>query len=253
MTTIIKVVGANFTNINMPSIAPIDTTLFVLDGLLGAYRPNTTNGITDLSGNNNDLITVGTPILSAEGFIGDRSNGYSTPLLETVSFTQIAVYKIPANTYNVGAFIIGSYQALPVEGSGLYSYGLSGSTHNLTAQLRVKNTGGGQISLDKSLGLLPERYLFVAFTVDAITNRAIVSCPTLGTTYEFAISTSSLANRNISTTFKVKLVANANKADWLSKVHFAEGLIYDKALSAAQIQLQYQKSQAYMQSVGIEI
>ena len=248
MTTVIRAVGANFINPDLPSVVP----KFITDGLVAAYRPsNAATGLNDLSGNGNNLTIVGSPVLTADGMVGDVLNGLKTGLLETLSLTYMAVYKIPLSTYVEGGFVMGCYEDIPPTsstGSSFYSFGLSGAGHNLTAQSQYKKPDNTTAQATVAMGVIPDRYVFVAITVDAASNKVTAYCPTLATEFTTIPPTGAIGTRDISPTNKVQLVSGISKPTWTSKVNLAEALIYNKALTSAQIQEEYQKSKTYMQA-----
>lgn len=254
MTTVIRAIGANFTNPDLPSIIPP----FIADGLVAAYRPNNTaTGLNDLSGNGHNLTTVGSPALTASGMVGDVLNGLKTGVIETTNLTYMAVYKIPSVTYAVGAFVMGCFADILESssiGSSVYSFGTSGTGHNLTAQSQYKNADSTTAQASVAMGVIPDRYVFVAIAVDAALNTITAYCPTLAT----ELTTSppaggAISTRNISPTNQVQLVSGVSKPSWTSKVIISEALIYSKALTSTQIQEQYQRSKVYMQAKGITI
>lgn len=249
MTTIIRAIGANFTNPDLPSIVQ-----FVEDGLVAAYRPsNKSDGLNDLSGNGHNLIPIGSPVLTATGMIGDAVNGYDTRLLETNSLTYIAVYKIPAETFNTGGFVMGCFNAFPPTGSSFYTIKKVGTAHEIIAQYRAKSSTGAVVSKDSVIANIPNQYVFIAMSIDSVANKVKVYAPALGVNNEVLLADNVLSTRNKSETITNKLIANSYYTSWLSKVHLSEALLYDKALSDSQIQSQYVKSKAYMSSVGITI
>lgn len=247
MTTVFRASGVTFTNQNLPIIPN-----FAGDGLVGAYRPNNTaNGLKDLSGNDNDLVVVGNPTLTATGFIGDNLNGFKTPLIETKNLTYISVVKMPTTTLAGGGFAMGAYHAYDTTGTSIYSVGVA---NELRAQTRSLVTGSSlNVTPDTTVAGIGNEYVFIALVVDAENEKVTVYVPKTGLVRDLGLLGGSLKTRIIKTTDPVELVSNPTRTMFKNKVHLAEALVYNKALTAAQVQAQYLISQAYMQGIGITI
>lgn len=246
MTTVIRAVGATFTNPSLPSVIP-----FITDGLVAAYRPKDANGLVDLSGNGYNLTPIGNPTIKENGFVGDKNNGYNTGLLETVNLTYMAVYKVPPETVSIGGFIMGCFQPSPAAmGSSMYSLAGSGTTQPITAQTKATASNA---NIDTTVNAPAGVYTFVAMVVNAATNEVSIYIPKEDLLTKKSPTSGTIASRVLGSNNTVKLVAGTQTMEWLSKIELAEAAIYDKALTSEQIMQQYEKSKAYMQKKGIDI
>lgn len=251
MTTVIRAIGANFTAANLPVIND-----FLRDGLVAAYRPNNSlDGLKDLSGNDNHLVKIGSPVFTANSVIGDGLNALTTNLLEPLSVTYTAVFKMPSATSSVGGFVVGCYDEGEQSGTSIFNV-VNGSSIDVYGSSYTETSAGSGIYENISINpetVSGENYLFVAWKVDSSNEQLTLYIPTLSIVKNIPIGTRKISSRKISTTNKIEIMSNPNKPTWESKVHVAEVLIYNKALSTEQISEQYQKSKSVMANIGIII
>lgn len=254
MTTVIRSSNSVF---NAENILPSGS--LVLDGLVAAFRPsNKQDGLIDLSGHGHILTKMGSPTLTSQEMVGDSSNGYTTDIDETVNLTYIAVYKVLPTSGNYQSLAINCFNNTPAEGSSIYSGAASAKAElRCASTVLVASTGSSAVlnhPLDNPVSSADvSNYIFVAHVVNAATGNILSYTPVNGA----IVSTEqgvgrSLANRPLSRR-KVSLAYSPTTPTWLGKSHIAEALIYNKALTAEQIMMQYNYSKAFMASRGITI
>lgn len=264
MSTIFKIKGLKFSNAALPSVLP-----FIRDGLVGAWRfGGSEASANDLSGNGALLTQVGNLEYTRVGVIGNSSEGFLTNLKETKSFTLVSVHRdISISPGSAGNFSVGNYRSQGVNaGCSLYqsfnttlgTRGLAGQCHALsrTTGLATNNQRSQPAAV-----LDTREYVFRALRVDADTNTISLIIPKTG------YVNSNTPNKDTESSFADRLL-NPNPlaimmtqyAGWgtgytvLRPTEVTEILVYDKALTDAQIAEQYALSKMYHSKIkGITI
>lgn len=264
MSTIFKIRGLKFSNAALPSVLP-----FVRDGLVGAWRfGGSEASANDLSGNGALLTQVGNLEYLRTGVIGNSAEGFITNLRETKSFTMMTVHRNPSlSPGSAGNFTVGNYRAQgAVGGSSIYhnfnttlaTRGLSGQSHALS------KTTGGQVNNQRyspATAFDSREYVFQALRVDADSNTISLHLPKTGyvnSNTPNKDTESSFADRAINPNpFMIMMTTYAGwsaTATALRPLEISEVLIYDKALTDAQIAEQYALSKLYHSKIkGITI
>lgn len=247
MTTVIKAVGSVFTNTGLGNIGP-----FIRDGLIGAYRFDQSNYLQDLSGNGNNLTAIGSPVVRDGYAVGNGAVGFNTPILETLNMTLIVVYRRKAGDTNFG-FGAGNYSNGPHKGLSTFIEGISGVVNT---QVCTK-LGGESVNSIVTLDTIPvaeSNFTFHALSLDA-TNSIVISGRPLDKLSSLTFTPTSLSNRILGgSNHPFKIIATLDSRPmWTAEMHVAEVLIYNRALSFAEITEQYKKSKKHLSKAGINI
>lgn len=243
MATVLKAVGATFTASNL-----VKLNYFVKDGLVAAYRPdNTSQGLTDLSGNGHKLTLVGGASVDSRSLVSSsKLSGASTGLNETASFTYISTFKVEP----VG----GKYAALPINcfsqlagGSSIFA-GQSG-LNDISAQCYST----GVINVIAKTTTTNADYVFVAVSVDAVTNTMRIDIPARNISVTSTPEAGETFSARVFSRFGIHLGYCPSYTAASAKSYIAEAIIYNKALTIEQIAQQYSYSKKDLEAKGIAI
>lgn len=248
MATVIKAVGARFNNPNLEGVVP-----FIYDGLVAAFRPNNTeNGLLDLSGNGNTLQKIGSPTLSTKGASGDTNNGYKTNIQQKINMSMGVVAKktVVAGDNGGRAVFVGNFET----GSGVALYSNPSPVNKVYASANGASGSVGSASVDLTNGL---DYFFAMSVIDGINNTITIYTASATTqltsnTYTFT-APNTISDAPINPAYPIHLMAIEGRDDWLAKVDLSETLIYDRAITAAEVAKQYEFSKSAMAKIGISI
>lgn len=262
MTTIIKAMGVNFNNPNLPIVAPMIT-----DGLIAGFRPNNTQrGLIDLSGNGHMLTKKGSPELTAFGIKGNAANGFVSDVPESRSMTIFVTSRIfKSDSGNYHGFALSTYKDTGVttnRGIGVFYYNDDTkvtTNSNIVAKKLTANEQVNKVAAVRSDLLTVSSpatpFKMIAIVIDADKNHFITydpasqSAPTAD--YDSIYDGFILAGRLLSDPLTGKpnmfeIASYTISGEWDSYSEVAEVLFYDKALTQAQIVQQYQYSKDFM-------
>lgn len=254
MTTVIRATGSVFNNQSLPIIAPL-----VTDGLVGAFRAGGF-GLVDVSGNSRALTVVGSPTATEYGLRGNGTNGLMTDIGEPKTLTLMTISRVrKVDGVFKRAFVAGNYiVSNPIVGSSFF-YAANSSYIQLKGSFTAVNTDSSAVrsSLEFSNGSLLADitpFIFTAVVIDAAGNTLTSYTPAISQTAKEVVSLTtlnrSLANRPLTVNGKpnyIQIASTPSSDLWDGDVEVAEVLIFDKALTQAQIMQQYKYSKAYMQ------
>lgn len=245
MTFIIKVPNADF-----QSYIP-DAQRFVRNGLVAAFRPsNADDGLQDLSGNGHTLTPILSPVLTAIDAYGTAKNGYRTDIKETLNLTYIVVFKVVPMA-NTKALAVGSYNGASKRGATI----AVANDSVIESYVHLKGSTDANLQYTAAFNTTADIYRFLALTIDAVSGEVKTFAPALsaGNRANVTTTVSAVANRLLNDVDFVTLFTYPLSSSWVGESHISEALIYDKALSEAEIMRQYQYSQVAMAERGIVI
>lgn len=231
MTTVIRAIGGQFINDNLPSLSPV-----VSDGLVAMFRPsNKPNGLTDLYNKDNQLTIVGSPELLSHGAKVSLGSYLQTNTPESSSSTIMAIAQIdnPATS----GLIVSNHDSNSKKGQSLYyQMGIiRAQSYSGTADVknRVFNSGG-------SAG---NNFVFIAMAIDATQNTMRFVNASMGVELFYRETVdSALANRALGQHFRI---GSAYSSAFAGAALVSEVIIYNKALSNDAIKQQYLYSKDY--------
>lgn len=276
MTTILRIKGASFNDPSFPVLTP-----FIREGLLGAFRPAVSDAsLVDLSGNGALLTKVGSPTVTAQGLLGNKSNGYKTNIAETASHTIMAVGRLKLNgvagASQISGFFAGNYlvDGGDPRGMGLFYSTLPGTVSGVGVQVQAQThikkpsaplsanmyANGPRLLDNKTPGAMEtsvSAWVFMAIVVDAALGKMQFYVPAASASAPFQTLNAADAGGTISGRFLTDPVGGGPNFMQIvsvpttgfvgeSQSEVAEALFYNRALTADEIFRQYQLSQAFM-------
>lgn len=248
MTTVIKAVGSVFTNTGLGNISP-----FIRGGLIGAYRFSDDDYLKDLSGSGNHLTAIGSPTVRDGYAVGDGANGFNTGIAETLNMTLLVVYRRKVGDTS-GGFGAGNYLDNPPKGLSVFQHGAGAELQSQVCSKAAGASSNAKTPLPNT-PITEGNFALHAISLDATGNQVISGTPSTGlVTIQFTAD--SLTNRILGdvTTNPFKIIATSDiRALWYAEMHVAEVLIYNRALSYAEITEQYKKSKKHLSKAGINI
>lgn len=279
MSTIIRLRGINFNNPALPVVSS-----FVRNGLVGAFRPaGDASSMVDLSGNGVTLTKRGNPSFTQYGILGNGVNGYRTNIPETMNQTLMAVFRGHKGT-SFNCLAISNYLndvAGAERGSSVWMALANGTGENkidvgARTQTHYKRASDNAYTNNihasvindevDSTTFLTSDWVFAALVVDATGNiqqtfvpKNNSSGPVQETNFTTATNPGSLATRHLTDPAtgapNMFQICSVDDLTWVSaQSEVAEALVYNRALSTAEIMEQYELSKEFMFKVrGISI
>lgn len=257
MTTMIRNLDMEIQN---PSLTPIYEPFASVPGLMQGVRVG--DGLVDLSGNGYTVAPIGTPTLTKYSVIGDKNNGFVTNVPDGLQRTIIAVYKQASDTATFGYPVGNITQQTSAHGVGLAISDVSSTSlrrRSLTVGAKEYNETLYAVAAGPSEGVATRnKFVWTAVTVDGAGNAAGLFIPAANPAIIPATlaAGANLAERTITEgggdsyyrviawrSPTIPPVASA------SGLEVAEWLIYDRALSLADLQVQYGRSQRYFKNL----
>ncbi|HGS4526694.1 TPA: hypothetical protein ACMDNX_002013 [Vibrio cholerae] len=255
MATVIRLKGVNFNNPSLPVIAPLVRT-----GLRAAWRPaNGMDSLVDLSGNGKSLTVLGNPSFTQNGVKGDRSNGLLTDLIETTSYTYIAVGRIPdgIEASSQQSMLVNNFKDDDADVRGGSVWLMTGNIRYTSSYYKsgegVNNQANSILGTAQGIG---NDWQFIVVQIDATTQTQRVYTPTIkGNMTPDERQGWDFAARTIYADQPLALVAVPyDRWSSASQSELGEVLVYDRALSAEEIQRQYELSKTFWKNHrGIDI
>ncbi len=255
MATIIRLKNVQFSNNALPVITP-----FVRNGLVGAWRfANGPESLIDLSGNGHQLTEKGSVSYSEFGVLGDHSNGFITDINESADLTLIAVYRTASTNDGAKGFAVGNFfnDTSPDRGVSLwYHRDNVNDVFKYQSQCHYYRTDTGLFQneiIQASITPIEQDFAFSAVTINTAENSQTLYVPKKNTKLVRSDSLKNYAQREMST---MPFEICSSPDDWLneSNVEVAEVIIYNKALSEAEVLEQYALSKQFHKAVrGIDV
>lgn len=244
MGTVIKAVGVNFLSDNLVILDGL-----VRSGLIGAYRFTGGDVLKDLSGSGNNLTQVGAPTQLGNYVKGDRNNGYDTGILTTPSMTVIAVFRVEAGDPGSG-FAVNNYESTSNKGLALYHSSTGGGAAMLT---HLSDSGVNTIYRPDVAPYASGEFFMAAMTMDAVGKKIIHGIPSNGLDTYNLTATQNLTDPKLISNSTLKIMAFSGAGTWSANMNVAEVLVFNRALTATEIQKQYEYSKGVLGKKGISI
>ncbi|WP_061799252.1 hypothetical protein [Serratia ficaria] len=257
MTTMIRNLDMEIKN---PSLTPIYEPFASVPGLMQGIRVG--EGLVDLSGNGYTVTPIGTPTLTKYSVIGDKNNGFMTNVPDGLQRTIIAVYKQSADVATFGYPVSNITQQTSAQGVGMAITDVSSTSlrrRSLNVGAKEYNETLYGVASGPSEGVVTRnKFVWTAVTVDGAGNTAGLFVPAANPAIIPATLAegANLAERTITEgggdsyyrviawrSPTIPPVASA------SGLEVAEWLIYDRALSLSDLQVQYGRSQRYFKNL----
>ena len=257
----LKNVTFNKANKKFHSVKPALLKNSLERSLSGAWRFSNRLPLTDISGNGSKLSAIGNNIQFTEhGFIGTLTNGFRTNIKETPSYTLIAVSRLP--TINDGAIFmvgnhIGSNNSDTSHGYGGSIYYTTNSTSGI-ATPKTQSFGVNTITdvqdnshIISTSDVTENQFIFSCMTLDADSETMSNYIPTLGfnstlDNSDFLYSTRELTPEPFHIAARIPFTTY-NSSQIETPIEIAEVLIFNKALSKEEIDMQYEISKKFME------
>lgn len=256
--------STSFDNPALPIVAPLLRT-----NLVAAWRLYSgPASIQDLSGNGHTLKATGSPTWTDKGVIVDQNNYFESDVGDSLARTYVAVIRpilssdgsesdspgvgnhrrVDGEPYGLGIWNNGtaSVQNLNMHTSGINSSGDFFASTNTFGGNRTRPSDGSQME-----------YAFAATAFDPVNNRSTGLAPRYGNATVIEWDTASpnyvledrptLLPDGSENFVRIGSTPGVNGLD--SQVEICEVLIFDAALTQAQIQQQYEYSKAFYYEV----
>lgn len=244
MSTVIKAVGVNFLGDNLVGLDGL-----VKSGLIGAYRFTDGDVLKDLSGSGNNLTQVGAPTQLGNYVKGDKNNGYDTGILTTPSMTVIAVFRVEAGDPDSG-FAVNNYNSISSKGLALYHSATGAGAAILT---HYSESGINTRYRPDTEPYASGEFFMAAMSMDAIGKKIIHGIPSNGLDTYNLTATQNLTDPNLISNSTLKIMVLSSSGTWTANMNVAEVLVFNRALTVAEIQKQYEYSKGVLGKKGISI
>lgn len=255
MATIIRLKNVQFSNSALPVVTP-----FVRNGLVGAWRfANGSESLIDLSGNGRQLTEKGSISYSEFGVLGDKDNGFVTDINESSDVTLMAVWRPTSTEDGAKGFAVGNFfnDTSPDRGLSLW-YGRDNANDSISAkaQCHYYNTDTGLLGnevLESKMTPIDQSFTFSALTVNTNENSQSLYVPKNNAKLVRSEPAKSYIQREISTS-PFEICSTQDSWGSSGDIEVAEVIIYNKALSEAEVLEQYELSKQFHKAVrGIDI
>lgn len=255
MTTVFRSLNEVIDNSALPIIfGPFQT----VSGLIGGWRFSGSSPTVDLSGNGHVLTAEGAPAQGSVAVNCSKSVGYLTDIPDRLSLSLLAVHALYSNVDDYASPVNSLRQANSGQGIGTGIVLSSNATSNISRDAGPVGNTAYNAALGTTVSGTAETYAkrldfrFVGLTLDAASSTGKLYQPRLTTT-PITVSDPDIATRTVSgRVFRIGSWSNPDLPQ-VGQVSIAEVLIYDHALTDADMMLQYQRSQTYMAGLGYVI
>lgn len=257
MTTVITIKDAVFTAPGLPVLSRV-----IRDGLVLGIRPADTGDVVDFSDNGATLTKVGFPILTPYGVRTAPVSFYNTSVLESSSNTMIIGFRavFPGSTSGLSG-LLGSLNygfGTNSKGSGIAVGTIAGSpaylgaaTYAANGATTRQNTGARAIVSPSPAPPFTSKWVWVAVALDEAANVSrFYSCMDGG---DLVAAANATLDAGVITRTRANICLGAYAdvgVDTGHRFEIAEALVYSRALSAAEIQHQFNEAKKYMTSIG---
>lgn len=213
----------------------------ITSGLIAGYRFADT-GATDISGNNNDLVSTGSPVI-ADGYVTlTDANYYDTGVVLPADYTVIAILR--ADSGNGTAAIVGDF-----DGSSIGMIMFSRTDEQASAVIKALIDGGNANGLSQNTDDTNGVLNWQALRADSTTLELKLDIPSQSVAYSTTLPIGSTLRQS---TESVKLGrTNSTYGLGARNRYLVEVLIYDRSLTDAEIVDAYAASVAYADDLGI--
>lgn len=224
--------GINFNNPDLPVLQQ-----HIEAGLVGGYRAGSFS--TDMSPAGNDLISTGDPVEGDSYVTASYYNYFDTGISLPDEFTIIAVFRA-ASTPSTNIFAVGDYSSSPGAGVSFFTRasGASGASAHSSVEGALLSDPGSQPGTDNS------DFVWQAIAAGGGAVRWMVP----KADFNFSRSYSGVLTAGTGT---IK-IGRANAGAGTVSHDIVETLIYDRALTAAELLEQYEYSSRFALGLGIE-
>ncbi|HCM0807711.1 hypothetical protein HJ153_02025 [Vibrio parahaemolyticus] len=255
MATIIRLKNVQFSNNALPVVTP-----FVRNGLVAAWRFSTgPESLVDLSGNGRQLTERGSVSYSEFGILGDKDNGFLTDINESSDVTLMAVWRAASTEDGAKGFAVGNFfnDTSPDRGLSLWYYRDNANDFIASkSQCHYYNTDTGLLAnevLESKMAPIDQSFTFSALTVNSNENSQTLYVPKNNAKTVRSDPVKSYVQREISA---MPFEICSTQDSWGSNgdIEVAEVIIYNKALSEAEVLEQYALSKQFYKAVrGIDV
>ncbi|MCS0039739.1 hypothetical protein NB607_22540 [Vibrio alginolyticus] len=255
MATIIRLKNVQFSNNALPVVTP-----FVRNGLVAAWRfANGPESLIDLSGNGRQLTEKGSVSYTELGILGDQDNGFLTDVNESNDVTLMAVWRATSEEEGAKAFAVGNFfnDTSPDRGLSIW-YQRDNANNSMASksQCHYYNTGTGLIGneiVESKMTPIDQNFTFTALTVNTNENSQSLYVPKNNSKLVRSGPDKSYAQREISS-MPFEICSTPDAWNNNGGIEVAEVIIYNKALSEAEVLEQYELSKQFHKSVrGIDV